>query len=61
MAKRYELSGEAWGVVSDLSIETHDRGRPRLTLLYREWPNHYAHRNDQPPCLIDASHPPGLR
>ena len=26
MAKRYELSDEAWGVVSDLFIETHGRG-----------------------------------
>ena len=31
MAKRYELSDEAWGVVSDLFIETHGRGRPRLS------------------------------
>ncbi|WNN41314.1 IS5 family transposase [Pseudomonas alloputida] len=30
MAKRYELSDEAWDVVSDLFIETHGRGRPRL-------------------------------
>jgi transposase len=30
MAKRYELSDEAWDVVSDLFIETHSRGRPRL-------------------------------
>ncbi len=31
MAKRYELSDEAWDVVSDLIIETHGRGRPRLS------------------------------
>ena len=31
MAKRYELSDEAWGVVSDLFMETHGRGRPRLS------------------------------
>lgn len=31
MAKRYELSDEAWGVVADLFIETHGRGRPRLS------------------------------
>jgi len=31
MAKRYELSDEAWDVVSNLFIETHDRGRPRLS------------------------------
>lgn len=31
MAKRYELSDEAWRVVSDLFIETHGRGRPRLS------------------------------
>ena len=31
MAKRYELSDEAWGLVSDLFIETHGRGRPRLS------------------------------
>ena len=31
MAKRYELSDEAWSMVSDLSIETHGRGRPRLS------------------------------
>ena len=31
MAKRYELSDEAWDVVSDLFIETHGRGRPRLS------------------------------
>lgn len=30
MAKRYELSDEAWDVVSDLFIEAHGRGRPRL-------------------------------
>ncbi len=30
MAKRYELADEAWDVVSDLFIETHGRGRPRL-------------------------------
>ncbi|WP_414892466.1 IS5 family transposase [Pseudomonas serboccidentalis] len=30
MAKRYELSDEAWDVVSNLFIETHGRGRPRL-------------------------------
>ena len=33
MARRYELSDEAWGVVSDLFIETHGRGRPRLSDL----------------------------
>ena len=31
MAKRYKLSEEAWGVVSDLFIETHGRARPRLS------------------------------
>ena len=31
MAKRYELSDEACVVVSDLFIETHGRGRPRLS------------------------------
>ncbi|MNH18523.1 hypothetical protein D3C76_97580 [compost metagenome] len=31
MANRYELSDEAWGAVSDLFIETHGRGRPRLS------------------------------
>ena len=31
MAKRYELSDEAWDVVSDLFIETHGRGRPCLS------------------------------
>ncbi|HDS0960209.1 MULTISPECIES: IS5 family transposase [Pseudomonas] len=31
MAKRYELSDVAWDVVSDLFIETHGRGRPRLS------------------------------
>ncbi|RFQ01326.1 IS5 family transposase [Pseudomonas putida] len=31
MAKRYELSDEAWTVVADLFIETHSRGRPRLS------------------------------
>ena len=31
MAKRYELSDEAWDVVSDLFIETHGRGRARLS------------------------------
>ena len=31
MARRYELSDEACGVVSDLFIETHGRGRPRLS------------------------------
>ncbi|WP_236192347.1 MULTISPECIES: hypothetical protein [Pseudomonas] len=31
MAKRYGLSDEAWGVISDLFIETHGRGRPRLS------------------------------
>lgn len=30
MAKRYELSDEAWAVVADLT-ETHGRGRPRLS------------------------------
>ena len=28
MAKRYELSDEAWAVVADLFTETHGRGRP---------------------------------
>lgn len=28
MAKRYELSDEAWIVVADLFTETHGRGRP---------------------------------
>ena len=31
MAKRYEFTGEAWDVVPDLFIETHARGRPRLS------------------------------
>lgn len=31
MAKRYELSDEAWIVVADLFTETHGRGRPRLS------------------------------
>ena len=31
MVKRHELSDEAWDVVSDLFIETHGRGRPRLS------------------------------
>ena len=31
MAKRYELSDDAWGVVSDPSVEPHSRGRPRLS------------------------------
>lgn len=35
MARRYELSDEAWGVVSDLFIETHGRGRPRPRLSDR--------------------------
>ncbi len=30
MAKRYELSDEAWTVVVDLFTETHGPGRPRL-------------------------------
>lgn len=30
VAKRYELTDEAWEEVSDLFIETHGRGRPRL-------------------------------
>lgn len=30
MARLYELSDEAWGVVSDLFIETHGRGRAAL-------------------------------
>lgn len=30
MAKRYELSHEAWTVVADLFTEIHGRGRPRL-------------------------------
>ncbi len=29
MAKRYEISGEAWDMVSDLFTETCRRGRPR--------------------------------
>ena len=31
MAKRDELSDEAWRVVSDLFIATHGRGRPHLS------------------------------
>ena len=31
MAKRYELSYEAWAVVADLFTENHGRGRPRLS------------------------------
>jgi transposase len=31
MAKRYELSNEAWGVISGLLTETHGRGKPRLS------------------------------
>lgn len=31
MAKRYELSDEAWDVVADLFIESHVRGRPRIS------------------------------
>ncbi len=31
LARRYELADEAWDVVSDLFIETHGRGRPRLS------------------------------
>lgn len=31
MAKRYELSDEAWGVVADFVTETHGRGRSRLS------------------------------
>lgn len=31
MAKRYELSDEAWDVVCDLFIETHGRRQPRLS------------------------------
>lgn len=31
MAKRYELSDEAWDVVADLFTETHVRGRPRAS------------------------------
>jgi transposase len=31
MAKHYELSDEAWAVVTDLFTETHGRGRPRLS------------------------------
>ncbi|MCS3835741.1 transposase [Pseudomonas sp. JAI111] len=31
MARRYELSDEAWAVVADIFIETHGRGRPRLS------------------------------
>ncbi|MCK3865487.1 transposase [Pseudomonas sp. B329] len=30
LAKRYELSNEAWGVISGLFTETHGRGQPRL-------------------------------
>lgn len=31
MAKRYELSNEAWGVISGLFTETHGRGQARLS------------------------------
>lgn len=31
MTEHYELSDEARGVVAGLFIETHDRGRPRLS------------------------------
>jgi len=31
MAKLHELLDEVWRVVSDLFIETHGRGRPRLS------------------------------
>jgi len=31
MAKRYELSGEAWTMVSDLFVEKRNQGRPRLS------------------------------
>ncbi len=31
MAKRYELTDEAWDVLSDLFIENHGRGRPRFS------------------------------
>ena len=31
MAKRYELSVEAWDVVADLFTPTHTRGRPRAS------------------------------
>ena len=31
MAKRYELSGRCLGVVSELFVETHGRGRPCLS------------------------------
>ncbi len=31
MAKSYELWVETWGLVSDLLIETHGRGRLRLS------------------------------
>jgi len=31
MARRLKLTDEAWDVVSDLFIETHDRGWPRLS------------------------------
>nr|WP_296263771.1 IS5 family transposase [Pseudomonas sp. UBA6562] len=31
MAKRYEISNEAWDAVSDLFIETRRRGRPRVS------------------------------
>jgi len=31
MTKRYEISDEAWDVVSDLFIETRKRGRPRVS------------------------------
>jgi len=31
MAKRYELSDEAWAMVADLFVEKRNRGRPRLS------------------------------
>ncbi len=31
MAKRYELSDDAWTAVADLFTETHGRGRPHLS------------------------------
>ncbi len=31
MAKRYEISDEAWDLLSDLFIEIRRRGRPRVS------------------------------
>jgi transposase len=31
MAKRYELSDEAWAMVADLFVEKRNRGWPRLS------------------------------